>query len=318
MKRRLLQGNQWALALRGRQGDANFLADGTLPLQGFHLISPPPGRMIADPFPFVWKGQTFVFVEEALFRPKKGVIAYFQLDSEGRPGPLIQVLERPYHLSYPFVFGWQGNVYMIPESCGNRSIELYKAVDFPTRWQLEHTLFKDVDAVDATLLEHDGRFWMFVNMASADGSYCRQLHLYFAPSPFGPWTAHPGNPIIASLKRSRPAGRIFKWNGSFIRPSQDCSTTYGGAINFCRIEALSCDRYQETVIARAEPPLFKGNTGIHTYNFTRQFEIIDCKETRSRLTMAAGLLLALSRRAKVHRLKTIALSHDLHVQQGQG
>jgi len=49
------------------------------------------------------------------------------------------VLDEPYHLSYPYVFEWQGDYYMVPESYQVNSILLYRAVNFPTDWEFVAT-----------------------------------------------------------------------------------------------------------------------------------------------------------------------------------
>ena len=36
------------------------------------------------------------------------------------------ILEKPYHLSYPYLFEYQGQLYMMPESNENNTIDLYK------------------------------------------------------------------------------------------------------------------------------------------------------------------------------------------------
>ena len=54
---------------------------------------------------------------------------------EGRAQRLGIVLDEPFHLSYPQVFQWQGAWYMTVESAGARRVSLYRATDFPLRWE---------------------------------------------------------------------------------------------------------------------------------------------------------------------------------------
>ena len=58
---------------------------------------------------------------------------------------------------------------MLPETSGNRTVELYRCVEFPHRWELDRVLMDGVHAVDATLAEHDRR-------------WCDQRQLEFPPS----------------------------------------------------------------------------------------------------------------------------------------
>ena len=99
------------------------------------------------------------------------------------------VLERDYHLSYPFVFEWNENYYMVPESAANKTVELYRSTSFPFEWELEKVLMTDIRAKDATLAEVDGMWWMFVSIA--EHSIPDELYLFFAESPLGTMDAAP-------------------------------------------------------------------------------------------------------------------------------
>ncbi len=250
------------------------LAAGQKP-RGFRRVSSPTHRWYADPFGVEHAGAHHLFFEDADLASGKGIISYARLD-----GGRVQaepVLERPYHLSYPFVFRADGEWYMLPESRDNRSVELYRATEFPWRWALERTVLSDLDAVDPTLLEHDGRFWLFVNVAVPRASIQDELCLYCADSLHGEWTPHPSNPIVSDVRRARPAGRIIQGPGGIIRPSQDCSQRYGGAIVFNRITTLTETAYAEEPIGRLEMGWRRGNRATHTFNQAGDYELIDAQ-----------------------------------------
>ena len=64
------------------------------------------------------------------------------------------VLERPYHLSYPFVFRARGaDLDDAGELGANRSLELYRADPFPYRWMLDRIVLSGVEIADATPFE---------------------------------------------------------------------------------------------------------------------------------------------------------------------
>ena len=91
-----------------------------------NIISNPPNAFLADPFTITVDGIDYLFVEEFPFDTRKGVIAAYRLerDTAERIGV---VLEQPYHLSFPFLFQHKGEVYMVPEGGGGRSVKLYRA-----------------------------------------------------------------------------------------------------------------------------------------------------------------------------------------------
>jgi hypothetical protein len=92
----------------------------------------------------------------------------------------------------------------------------------------------------------------------------------------GRWVAHPLNPFVSAARRARPAGRPFiDHRGSLIRPSQDCSDSYGRAILFNRVEVLTETDYRETTIGRLERDWRRGNLGTHTYSRSEHWEAVD-------------------------------------------
>jgi len=236
---------------------------------------PPADRFYADPFLFSFEGRTYLFFEDFRWKTGRGHIAVTQLDPAGRPGPITPALAQPYHLSYPFVFWWQGEVYLLPESRQNRTVELYRAVRFPDEWERAQVLFEDLSALDPTLCEYDGKWWLFMNIARTGGDGHEELHLFFAPSPLGPWQAHPLNPIVSDVRRARPAGRIFMRGDRIFRPGQDCSVRYGGALRIHEITALSKTEYREQEVACLLPEQLGLDLGVHTYNAEPPFEVLD-------------------------------------------
>lgn len=241
----------------------------------FQPILPDKDRYWGDPFVVPRDGNYFVFVEEKLYETGRGRIACLTLDADGRLLSHEVVLERSYHLSYPFLFEQGGQLFMIPESAGNRTVELYRCTHFPGRWEFIKTLMDGVYAVDATLLEHEHRHWLFANVKEAGGSSLDALHLFWAEDLLtDKWTPHPLNPIVKDIRSARPAGRIFMHNGKLIRPAQDSAYRYGHALNFNRIMKLSEHEYEETIEARFEPSGGK-ILATHTFNQASRLTVID-------------------------------------------
>jgi hypothetical protein len=228
------------------------------------------GEDLADPFPFEHEGATYVFSERIEPKARRGAIACHTLN-----GRAVTVLAPAYHVSYPFVFSRGGEIYMIPESLENESVDLFRAVEFPSQWTFEARLLSGLRAVDATLLEHDGWLWLFTNVAEPGACVDDELHLFAAAQLAGPWVPHRENPIVADVGRARSAGRIFRRGGELIRPAQDCSRGYGRAVVLNRIELLTREDYRETPIERIEPTWAPRLVGTHTYNSTPHVEVID-------------------------------------------
>jgi hypothetical protein len=270
--RRAFGHQQWFIAYR-RRGHELPTADA---FRSATVLVPPRDRFYADPCLVDWRGSSYLFFEELIFADHRGVISCCQLTPDGRWTTPEVVLERPYHLSYPFVFFVGEQAFMLPETAANGAIELYKARSFPRGWALEAVLVSEVRAVDPTTIERDGRHWLFANVAVEGASTNDELFLFSARSVRGPWEPHPRNPIVSDVRHARPAGRPFiDASGGLIRPSQDCSGFYGSAVVFNRIEELGETDYRETPVARLEPSWQRHNLGTHTYTRSERWEAVD-------------------------------------------
>lgn len=274
LTRRAVHPRKWSLALRTCTGAG--LVGGRWPAQATYNVVPDDGgRFYADPFLFQQEGRTFVFCEDFPFATGRGVISVGEIDATGRLGELRPVLERPYHLSYPFVFAHGGEIWMVPETSEANRVELYRAVDFPYRWEFDRTLIDGIAACDATIMDHAGACWMFLTATRPHGSTWDKLRIYSAPSRLGPWHELPCGLVKIDSKRARPAGAIVRRGGDLLRPSQDCSRFYGGGMTLSRIEALSAQGCRERPLATVRVTSRDDRTGTHTYSRLGDWEAVD-------------------------------------------
>ena len=268
--------DQWSIAFRFDAGEA---WSGSL--DGFFRLDPPKGWFWADPFPIERDGRFYIFFEELPLGAAKAHISVVEVDRAGRASAPAKVLERDYHLSYPFLVEEQGTLYMIPETALNHTVEIYRCADFPFKWVLERVLLKDVFCADATLHREDGRWWMFANAAVPGAEINDELHLYSSPTLLGDWQPHRRNPVKSDVRSSRPAGRLFRRGGGLYRPGQICTPLYGAGIALHRVTTLTPDEYAEEEEARIVPS-DTGTLGIHTLNRAGDLTVTDAFERRPR------------------------------------
>jgi len=281
-KERLFR-SQWYLAYRFGAPDEHLDR-----LSEFVPILPPPDRFWADPFVVRQRDRVFVFFEELPFATLKGILSVLEITPTGIVGPPLPVLERSYHLSYPMVFSWGKDYFMVPETLGNKTIELYRARRFPYEWELESVLMDKVLAVDNTLVEMDGRLWMFSNMAECEhASHEEELHAFYASNPTGPWRAHRANPVKRDARSARGAGRIYRHGDAYYRPAQDGSRWAGESLSIQRVTRLTLDEYDEVEERRLSPSSFRGASKLHTFNFDGPAAVIDVarRPLRAALTL---------------------------------
>lgn len=246
-------------------------------LNRFKKMIPPQDRFWADPHILHRDDRYYIFLEEYLYHTQKGRISVFEMDEQGNYEAPEVILDKPYHLSYPFVFEYRGITYMIPESSDNQTIELYECMEFPHKWVFKMNLMEDIRAVDSTLVRRDGKWWLFANVAEHEGvSLDDELFLFYADDlETQAWQPHPLNPIISDVRRARPAGKIFERDGRLYRPSQDGSRIYGYGFNFNEIVTLNEDDYQEREVLRVRPDWDKSLIATHTFAHADQLTVID-------------------------------------------
>jgi len=258
------------------------------------------GRFVADPFVIHRAGKAFVFCELYLYKKNRGVIAVSEWEAPG-VRRLTTVIEEPYHLSYPQVFEHDGSVYCLPESVDQKKVCLYKAIDFPYRWENVHTLLEDFAAVDSTLLQFQNRWWLFCT--NLDEGYHSHLYIWSSDDLFGPWKPHPRNPVKIDVRSSGPAGPFFSNKGQLYRPAQDCARVYGGLVRINRVDVLSETDFKETVVGAIRPPRGRYDRGIHTVASSQGLCMVDVLrdvfEPRAIAGLFTGSVGAVARRAGV-------------------
>ncbi|MBU2191221.1 MAG: hypothetical protein KJ796_07375 [Alphaproteobacteria bacterium] len=283
-------GSHWRVGYRFVEPGGDVWSRRDLAGARWSVLADPVDHFYADPFPFHWQGRDYLFFEDLHHRTEKGIISVVAFDEAGRPGPVMPVLEEPWHLSYPFLIEHEGELYMIPESSNNFDIPIYRCTGFPLKWERHAVLVDDVEAADATIIRHGGLYWMTAVVRDGAGGYSDMLALWSSENLFGPWQPHPANPVLVDDRTARPAGNMVSRDGNLYRPVQDCRRTYGAALSFMRVKQLDGDGFAQqsegTVTAGGAWP----GSRIHTLNYNGRFEAIDGYTLRPRLKPAADFV----------------------------
>lgn len=250
---------------------------GQIRLDQISWLTPPPDSFVADPFLWRHEGQWHVFAEVMPFASGKGHLAVCTWDAVHGFGPLKTVLCEDTHLSYPFLFEHEGRLYLMPERYNGGELCAYECVEFPHRWERARPVKAGLRCADATMLQHEGRWWLFYT-AVHGGASEDSLYACFADTPFGPWQPHPLNPLRSGLRGSRMAGGfITKSDGRLLRPAQEASACYGGATILFEVEMLTPHDYREREVAFIDPAVFPPpwNERCHTWNEREGMAVFD-------------------------------------------
>lgn len=262
-----------------RQPMADVIARGRLEGPVAWLQESDGYRFLADPFGVERDGRHHVFVEAYDYRTRIGGIDVFSFDDELASIVRAPALREPWHLSYPVTIESEGETYMLPEAHRSGRLTLYRAVDFPGRWEAETVIDLPEVPVDATPLFHDGLWWLFYSPATDKAAKVSRLHVAFADRLTGPWRAHPGNPVRVDASGSRPGGTPLIVGDTVVLPVQDCSRTYGGGIRPLHIHNLSPTMFEaESGRLIAPPPEARGfDEGLHTLSACGPWTLFDVK-----------------------------------------
>jgi|SRR5579859_93042 len=220
-----------------------------------------PAQFVADPFMLQSGSMWYMFFQVMNSATRKGEIGL----ATSRNGLTWKydsiVLHESFHLSFPCVFRWNDDFYMVPETSQAGSIRLYRAAGFPHQWEFVKDLVPGTHA-DSSVFYFQRKWWMF---ACPTPQQHDVLSLYYADSPAGKWVQHPLSPIVTGNKRiARPAGRVMPWNGGLIRFTQDCYPTYGKQVRAFHISELTPTTYKEQEVAES-PVLSASGTGWNAF-----------------------------------------------------
>jgi hypothetical protein len=299
---RLVRHPEWNIGVLRRPAHA-LLEGGDL--SGVEwLPHPPASGFRADPFPLARADGLYVFYEEFPWRAWRGRISCMRL-GEGLTAELGRVVfEGPQHMSYPYLFEHGGACFCAPECHRARNVVLYRTERFPGDWRPAAILLDGVPAVDSTLFQHEGRWWLACGIADQHGQAHRRLYLWHATDLLGPWEPHARNPVKDDPRSARPAGTPFAHGDALYRPAQDCSEVYGGGITVNRVVRLTPSAFQEEEAAHLAPDRRGAySAGLHTLSCASDLTVVDGLRYRFnprvlRATVGRGLRAA-GRRAQV-------------------
>lgn len=202
---------------------------------------------LADPFLFEDSGEIWVFAEAYDYDTSRGRIVCGRL-RDGEVEGMQTILPDDTHKSYPFIFRHDGQIYLIPETLAHNRIEVWRAVSFPGKWELHAVAFEGLRAIDTTLTQVGGRWWLFTSIARAPlYDAMHELSLFEVDGPcLGHPVPHPSNPVRIDASGARNGGRVFTRGDRLFRSAQ-CSRfgTYAYGLQIMEVTRLDSEVYTE-------------------------------------------------------------------------
>jgi hypothetical protein len=256
-------------------GKGNFINSTLFRLKPVKL---PRNEFWADPFILNYQDSNYIFFENYDYETKKGKISCGRINNYELVD-VVDVIEKKYHMSYPFIFKENKDIFLMPETSDNNRLELYKCIDFPLNWELYSTAFEGEKIVDASIyICKNKNKWLFLNKAidinAPDNS---DLYIYKIDSlDFKKLEPHKNNPVIINSKIARNGGAIFEYKNEIFRPSQaNIEGVYGRGLNINKIKKLTIDEYVEETIITTQPNFHKGLISMHHLHQSNDIFVID-------------------------------------------
>lgn len=240
----------------------------------------------ADPVVYEWNGKTYLFAEQYDRFLKHGHIAVFEVTEENgeiRCSKPRRIITEKFHLSFPLVFKYADAYYMIPESCEDNSLLVYKMGVSVYDWSLVRRI-QMKNSVDTVPVVDGTRVYLINTIEHPTKKlYGKQMVYAMDSFPDGDVNLVEEAGEYSLIRRN--GGPVFYDNADMIRVCQNCTESfYGRSVSFYKI--LSCtmeDGYSDRFLKTVEPEDLKWRTiyktltitGTHTYCKTQKYEAVD-------------------------------------------
>lgn len=270
--------NVYAIALRSADSH-----------DGRYTVCVPPSvrYWYADPIVYELNGRTYLFAEQYDRFLKKGFLAAFEVLTKDGKISCTQpkrVISEAFHLSFPLIFTYENEHYLIPESCGDNSLRIYKMGKTAYEWELLRRIPMN-DAVDTVLIPKDGRVFLINTEEHPTKKLYGKQKVYCMDSfPNGELNLISEEEEYSLTRRN--GGPIFRdEEQNLIRVCQNCTESfYGKSFSLYEITELSEENgYADRQLSTIETDdllldISDGQfhlTGTHTYSKTEKYEAID-------------------------------------------
>lgn len=241
-------------------------------------VPAPPGHFYADPFLRIHGGRTYCFVEDYVYATRRAHISVLEIaGSEVRY--VGAALKEDFHLSFPFLFEYRGELFMCPEASGSNQIRIYRCEEFPLRWTLHALAMDNISAADSMFFEHGGKWWMLTSVDRAGlADHCSELCLYHADDPLaGRWTPHPRNPLCIDSDMGRNAGLIVDGGRIYRAAQRQGFDQYGEGLALYEILVLNEHDYLERKLTDIRHDYLERSLGSHHISSAGNVTVVDYK-----------------------------------------
>mgnify|MGYP004686522047 CR=1 FL=1 len=258
----------YALGYRVNNNDGELTIKADIP---YNIIPPTDKEWYADPFLFEYGNECYLFAEIMNYKNKRGSIGVLNLNEDKRRFRIA--LQESFHLSYPNVFRYKNNIYMIPETCFVKQLRLYKCISFPNKWELEWVMLDDVTYVDTSIYISNDMIFAETHDKTANRNRFFKIDV--------------DNRCIKEIIPTndkyidiRNGGNFIKTTSGVFHALQDCENVYGEYLHIAKVDKFDEQGLIETEISQYKVSDIKTTNKkryerIHTFNRCMDVEVVD-------------------------------------------
>ncbi len=244
----------------------------------------------ADPFIFEKNGMAYLFYEAYDLVKQRGFIGYSVINDKFE-ATKPRIIIKGEHKSFPYIFEKNDDIYIMPESCCERKICLYKAVSFPDTWVMDKDIILNIFATDSIMISYDNvnsiltsEQYLFPKKEHVVSCWVKNRLMQLDDS-FNVLEEENNGLVVSEGEEGiRNAGALFSYDGIQYRAGQNCKNgAYGKGIKFFKIITtkpyleelkyeIDCDEMQEHILWTEKKEKM---IGTHTYNSSDNYEVID-------------------------------------------
>lgn len=274
--------------------------------QKWHVIKPNYKEWYADPIPFEWNKEKYIFVEAYSKWQEKGNIKVLKLGENGYLQKRSKIIEEPFHMSFPSIFEYKKRIYMIPECSQSGQLRIYLMNDDIENWELYYSCDVDRCIVDSVVLLQEDSILILSSLINNTNEHQAGLVAYRIENleNVQRLSIHEVWADTNFKYDKRNGGMLFTEKGYLLRVVQHSTKdVYGKFISINRI--LKCDdnEIKEEVIKKIDitdipinlPQFIYRLWGTHTYGKINGLEVYDILVQRFSIM---GVLFKLLRRIK--------------------
>ena len=180
----------------------------------------------ADPMVRHIRGKYYVFTEQFDLDEGKGKIAVSEIRN-GKIGTPKTVLDEPFHLSFPNVFAFGQDYYMVPECSASHAIRIYKMGGSVEHW--EEILSIPVDnCVDTAVLQQENGIYLISSELEKDNALrARKLVIHLPDFPRGAPFVFDNSGAEYSLEARNGGDLLWKDGAGYCVNQVSTPTAYG-------------------------------------------------------------------------------------------